>query len=103
MESKAEIKQCAGPELDDLSKGAKSLRHTENPQEHAEAKTLPEDLEPYRKLFHEHNGNLRAIFDDLGEDPGKALKYPPANADEFARVYVNGGYTYLLDVKSDRK
>lgn len=39
-------------------------------QEHAEAKASAEELDPYRKLFEKHRGELRAIFDTLGEDPG---------------------------------
>lgn len=33
----------------------------------------------------------------------KALKYPPADAEEFARVYTRGGYTYVPNAKSSRK
>jgi hypothetical protein len=31
----------------------------------------------------------------LGENPGKALKYPPADALTFATKYLEGGYTYV--------
>ncbi|CAM9364442.1 unnamed protein product [Ectocarpus sp. 8 AP-2014] len=106
MESKADSKDDRAGLLgaEDLSKGAKSLRHTGIPQEHVEEKASAEELEPYERLFHQHKGDLRAMFDDLGEDPGKALKYPPPNAEEFARVYTRGGYTYVPDAKlSTRK
>lgn len=33
----------------------------------------------------------------------KALKYPPADAEDFARVYTRGGYTYVPDKQSPRK
>ncbi|CAM9951602.1 unnamed protein product [Ectocarpus fasciculatus] len=103
MESKAESKHVLLG-VADLSKGAKSLRHTGIPQEHVEEKTSAEELEPYERLFRQHKGDLRAMFDELGEDPGKALKYPPSNAEEFARVYTRGGYTYVPDAKpSPRK
>ncbi|CAN0352123.1 unnamed protein product [Pylaiella littoralis] len=108
MESKAEAKDDAiggGVEVEDLTKGAKSLRHADTPQEHVEEKASAEELEPYQRLFQHHEGDLRAIFNALGENPGKALKYPPKNAVEFARIYTKGGYTYTQDAaaKSPRK
>lgn len=39
-------------------------------QEHVEEKVSATDLEPYTGLFERHKGDLRAMFDDLGEDPG---------------------------------
>lgn len=39
-------------------------------QEHAEEKVSATELEPYTMLFERHKGDLRAMFDDLGEDPG---------------------------------
>lgn len=33
----------------------------------------------------------------------KAIKYPPADAEEFARVYTRGGYTYVPEAKQSRK
>ena len=47
-----------------------------------EEKTSPAELEPYIELFHRHKGDIRAVFDALGEDPGcvkpyvKAVLYP---------------------------
>jgi len=43
-------------------------------QEHVEEKTSPAELEPYVRLFHQHKGDLRAVFTVLGEDPGCVLK-----------------------------
>ncbi|CAM9483991.1 unnamed protein product [Ectocarpus sp. 12 AP-2014] len=115
MESKAESKDDRAVVLgaEDLSKGAKSLRHTGIPEhhapyctiykEHVEEKASAQELEPYERLFRQHKGDLRAMFDELGEDPGKALKYPPSNAEEFARVYTRGGYTYVPDAKSSTR
>lgn len=45
----------------------------------------PEDLAPLEELYERHKGNLRNIFAELGDDPGKAMKYPPRDAQEFAR------------------
>lgn len=39
-------------------------------QEYTEEKVSAEELAPYRKLFVLHDGDLRAMFDALGEDPG---------------------------------
>jgi hypothetical protein len=47
------------------------------------------------KLYSDKGGDLLAIFDVLGEDPGKAMKYPPSSALEFATKYLEGGYTYV--------
>lgn len=52
-------------------------------------------LEHLEDMYARHGGNLRDIFDDLGENPGKALKYPPRDAREFATKYLEGGYTYV--------
>lgn len=40
---------------------------------------------PLVALYESHGGNLEAIFTELGDDPGKALKYPPKDAAEFAK------------------
>ncbi len=49
-------------------------------------------------LYTKHGGDLDAIFRELKEDPGKAKKYPPDDADAFADKYRKGFYTYI---KSD--
>lgn len=41
-------------------------------------------LAPLKALYATHGGDLVAIFAELGDDPGKAIKYPPKDADEFA-------------------
>jgi len=41
-------------------------------------------LAPLKALYSTHGGDLTAIFAELGDDPGKAIKYPPKDADEFA-------------------
>ena len=35
------------------------------------------------------------IFQELGDHPGKALKYPPEDAQVFAEKYIAGQYTYI--------
>jgi len=53
-----------------------------------------DNLNPLEALYQKHGGDVRAIFDELGENPRKALKYPPKSASEFAAKYLDGGYTY---------
>ena len=40
---------------------------------------------PRRRRYNSKDGDLDAIFKELGDDPGKAKKYPPADATVFAR------------------
>ena len=40
---------------------------------------------PCHRSYNSHEGDLDAIFKALGDDPGKAKKYPPADATVFAR------------------
>lgn len=34
----------------------------------------------------------RAIFEELNENPSKALKHPPKDADDFGKKYAQGFY-----------
>lgn len=58
-----------------------------------------ESKAPLLELYEKHNGKLEPIFAELGDHPGKALKYPPEDADEFATKYLGGYYTYI-DLKA---
>ena len=51
----------------------------------APAPTDEESGAPLVELYVKHSGDLDLIFKDLGDHPGKAKKYPPADAEEFAR------------------
>ena len=46
-------------------------------------------------LYNDCEGDVEAIFACLNEDPGKAIRYPPSSALEFATKYLAGGYTYV--------
>ena len=46
-------------------------------QKEPTASTDDADLAPLIELYNTHAGNINAIFAELGDDPGKALKYPP--------------------------
>ncbi|KAG5181309.1 hypothetical protein JKP88DRAFT_321721, partial [Tribonema minus] len=69
------------------------LKHTEV-KEHAAGGPSADELKPIVALYERHGGDVRAIFEELGEHPGKALKHPPSDAADFARRYLGGGYTY---------
>ena len=55
------------------------------------------------ELYNRFGGDLRAIFDHLGENPGKALKYPPKDAADFAAKYYAGGFTYADEARAEAK
>jgi len=38
-----------------------------------------------KALYDKHEGDLENIFAELGDNPSKAQKYPPADRDEFAK------------------
>jgi hypothetical protein len=42
----------------------------------------------YVNLYNKFGGDLDRIFDEIGENPGKAKKYPPKSAEEFAERCV---------------
>mmetsp|Transcript_1504 Transcript_1504/g.2053 ORF Transcript_1504/g.2053 Transcript_1504/m.2053 type:complete len:105 (+) Transcript_1504:138-452(+) len=70
----------------------------------AEAKTIDDEakfsdeemavVERLEKLWDNHDGDIEAIYEELGENPGKCLKYPPSNGSEFGQKYVRGYFTY---------
>ena len=68
----------------------------------APPKASDDVLDPLVELYDKHGGNLSKIFAELGEDPGKAMKYPPATGPEFAAKYVEGRYTYVANIEKIR-
>jgi len=55
---------------------------------------------PLLELYAKHNGDITAMFAELGDHPGKALKYPPEDADDFAtKVFDNNhhAHTKIVD------
>jgi len=76
------------------------LRETDGPQTRADVKgddETEEMTERLENMYEKYSGNLDDIFEELGEDPGKAKKYPPENAKVFARKYREGFYSYIKD------
>lgn len=87
----------------DLQGGLKSLNDT---PAQAEAKGVAEPdpeiaqrEDAMAELYNKHDGDLVAIFDELQENPEKALKphNKPKSAREFARKMVAGFYSLLKD------
>ena len=54
-------------------------------------------------MFTEMDGDIDRIFETLGENPYKAKKYPPADAEEFGRKYAAGFYEYIGDKAECKK
>ncbi|CAM9133702.1 unnamed protein product [Heterosigma akashiwo] len=83
------------------------LKHVDEPAESkvitAEAKISEYSegeqivIDRLEKMWERLDGNIEAVFSELEENPGKCLKYPPADKGEFARKYVRGFYTYSAD------
>jgi len=48
------------------------------------------------ELYQKFNGDIKSIFDSLGESPRKALKHPPKDAKDFARKYYEGAFTDIV-------
>ena len=74
------------------------LREVEAPVPRSEIKgddDANEMEEQLVKMYEKCNGDLDAIFKELNEDPGKAKKYPPKDAEDFASKYRNGSYSYI--------
>mmetsp|Transcript_48703 Transcript_48703/g.62512 ORF Transcript_48703/g.62512 Transcript_48703/m.62512 type:complete len:102 (+) Transcript_48703:60-365(+) len=91
--------------LSDIQSGAKDLRTVEEPAKKAEGKNDEDDttLQVYIDLYEKYNGDLVKIFDELSENPGKAIKYPPKNAQDFAQKYYQGAFTYADERRAEAK
>mmetsp|Transcript_9412 Transcript_9412/g.35243 ORF Transcript_9412/g.35243 Transcript_9412/m.35243 type:complete len:98 (+) Transcript_9412:132-425(+) len=85
------------PPTDALQAGLKGLSPAEAKVESKAVETEKEVLDNLEALYTKHAGDLAAIFAELGENPGKAQKYPPSSATEFATKYCEGSYTYVDD------
>ena len=48
-----------------------------------------------KQLYDDCEGDVEAVFQCLGEDPGKALKYPPSSSTDFVSRYLAGEFTYV--------
>ncbi|DAZ99549.1 TPA: hypothetical protein N0F65_005421 [Lagenidium giganteum] len=78
----------------ELCKGSKGLKATKA-REHSDSLEYdPQVADKLAALYTKHDGDIKAIFEDLDENPKKALKYPPSSSKEFGRKYAQGFYTY---------
>lgn len=48
------------------------------------------------ELYEKYDGDMRKIFDSLGESPRKALKHPPKDKRDFALKYYDGAYQDVI-------
>ncbi len=88
--------------LSDLQGGMKQLNNVTAPSEAKKASTEDveqESLRVYEDLYEKHDGDLDAIFAELGANPEKAKKphNRPKDAKEFAKKYVQGFFNLLKD------
>eukprot|EP00620_Florenciella_sp_RCC1587_P012483 CAMPEP_0182556486 /NCGR_PEP_ID=MMETSP1324-20130603/737_1 /TAXON_ID=236786 /ORGANISM="Florenciella sp., Strain RCC1587" /LENGTH=103 /DNA_ID=CAMNT_0024768387 /DNA_START=38 /DNA_END=349 /DNA_ORIENTATION=+ len=83
--------------LGDLQAGAKGLQQVEDAPKKAEGKGddgSDAALGGLIEIWNNHGGDIEAIYAELGENPGKAIKYPPSGAEDFAQKYLDGKLTY---------
>ena len=90
-----------GFSLADLQAKKKELNESEGPISEAkadakvagESKESEQELQALRDMYIEMGGDIERIFHRYGENPRKALKYPPRDEFEFAHKV-----TYLHDL-----
>mmetsp|Transcript_2399 Transcript_2399/g.5220 ORF Transcript_2399/g.5220 Transcript_2399/m.5220 type:complete len:107 (+) Transcript_2399:58-378(+) len=105
-----ETKGAPAFNLADLRAGAKKLHSVEESSgdKKAQGKTVADEgeeavLKAYIDLYNKFGGDIDRIFDELGENPGKAKKYPPKSAEDFATRYYAGGFTYADERRAEAK
>uniref|UniRef100_A0A7S2SCV1 Uncharacterized protein n=1 Tax=Rhizochromulina marina TaxID=1034831 RepID=A0A7S2SCV1_9STRA len=90
-----------------LQAGAKNLKETTVAPRKAEGKGGDElddkTIASLVSLYDKYNGSLDDIFDELGENPSKAKKYPPRDAEDFAQRYYAGAFTYVDPARAQAK
>lgn len=89
-----EAKHSVAISASDLATTTKSLKAAKS-REHSDSLDYdPEVADRLAALYEKHDGDVRAIFEELDESPRKAIKYPPSCAAEFGKKYAQGFYTY---------
>jgi len=88
--------------LADLQRGAKRLATVEAPAEGKRAEADSKgggDDSALVALYEKHEGDLDAIFAELGQSPEKAKKphHRPKSAAEFAAKFMEGYYTIIAE------
>lgn len=89
-----EAKRSAAVSESELNKASKGLHATKGTREHSDSLEYdPRVADKLAALYDKFDGDIKAIFEELDENPRKALKYPPESAAEFGKKYAQGFYT----------
>ena len=83
---------------EEIQRGLKSLNDVDVAEDKGLSSPIAKDEKTVfnlEDLYTKYNGDIQAIFDELGESARKALKYPPKDAAEFASKYYEGYYDDL--------
>ena len=85
----------AGIGAKELSQGAKALNESKAARA-ADALDYDEQVaNAMSSMYKEFDGDIDKLFERLDENPYKAKKYPPTDAEEFGRKYAQGFYEYI--------
>ncbi|KAK1942697.1 hypothetical protein P3T76_006196 [Phytophthora citrophthora] len=89
-----EAKRGVAVSESELDKASKGLHATKGTREHSDSLEYdPSVAEKLTALYKKFDGDINAIFEELDENPRKALKHPPTSATEFGKKYAQGFYT----------
>ncbi|OWZ12223.1 hypothetical protein PHMEG_00014649 [Phytophthora megakarya] len=89
-----EAKRGAAVSESELNQASKGLHATKGTREHSDSLEFdPQVAEKLKALYEKFNGDINAIFEELDENPRKALKHPPTSATDFGTKYAQGFYT----------
>ena len=87
----------------DLAKAAKGLTESKGAEAGDGLQYDKQVADAMATMHTEMDGDIDRIFETLGENPYKAKKYPPADAEEFGRKYATGLYEYIGDKAESKK
>ncbi|KAF4315635.1 hypothetical protein BBO99_00008861 [Phytophthora kernoviae] len=89
-----EAKKSAAVSESELNKASKQLHATKGTREHSDSLEYDSSIaDKVAVLYEKLDGDIKAIFEELQEDPRKALKHPPQSAADFGTKYAQGFYT----------
>ncbi|OQR90364.1 hypothetical protein THRCLA_22559 [Thraustotheca clavata] len=77
----------------ELAKSSHNLKTSKANPRHDSLEYDPTVATRLAKMYEKHSGDLKEIFQELDENPRKALKHPPADAKDFGVKYAQGFYT----------
>ncbi|KAG7394732.1 hypothetical protein PHYBOEH_004775 [Phytophthora boehmeriae] len=89
-----EAKRIVTVSESELNKASKELHATKGTREHSDSLEYDSSIaDKVAALYEKLDGDINAIFEELEEDPRKALKHPPQSAADFGKKYAQGFYT----------